>query len=172
MEVVEKVPGPGGLRPVYLAHLAVIDDWPSLLADPDWERTAGDPTRPIALFTTSGDPAGEMAWHDLADYCVQHAAALVCSWGPNTTVLDDAFDMAAVMRHVDNLPTSDPRTTWHDDEPLSEALDFFLGYDLSRTSDYYPSYPTWDRFVLVVGDVHHLAEARRHLVECCTGDTT
>jgi hypothetical protein len=162
--MVNDIAGPGGSRPVYLAYVDAIGDWPSLLDDREWAPTVGDPSRPFALFTASADPAGETAWHDLADYCVQHAVALVCSWGPNTTVLDDAFDMAAVMRHVDNLPTSDPLTTWHDDEPLSEALDFFLGYDLARASPHFPSHETWDRVVLIVGRSELLDEARQHFV--------
>jgi hypothetical protein len=150
-------------RPVFLAHLESIADWPTLLDDQDWRETADDPSRSFGLFTASDDPAGESAWHDFADYCVQRDLALVSAWGPNSTILDDAFDMAAVMREVNGLPTSDPLTTWHDNETMSEALEFFLKLDLWATA--HRPRESWDRIVLVVGGHGLVAETRRNLSE-------
>jgi len=158
------VPGHLGKGPVYLAHLAAAADWPTLLTDPDWQSTAGDPEQPFGLFTASPDPSGQPAWDELADYCVQRRLVLVSSWGENSTLLDDAFDMAAVVREVEGLPTSDPLTTWHDHEPLEQALDFFVRFRGDNTNlDLDEDHPAWQRLVLVVGDAAWFEQAEAYL---------
>lgn len=85
---------------------------------------------------------------------------MVSSWGQNSGWLDDTFDMAGVKRQVEGLATAEPLTSWHDDESLSEAFEFFLslpGNDL-RKDDHEPI--TWERIAVVVGEKRWYDELR------------
>jgi len=77
---------------------------------------------------------------------------------------DAAFDMAAVVREVEGLPTGDPLTTWHDHEPLEQALDFFVRFRGDNTNlDVDEDHPAWQRLVLVVGDAAWFEQAEAYL---------
>jgi hypothetical protein len=128
MELFRDVPSVLGPRPVWLTFLSTAADWRSLVEDDEWDRLIERERRPFGLMTASSDPKRELsAWSDFTDYCVERELMLAASWGANSTVLDDLFDEAAVGRSIRQLPASEPLTTWHDDEPLEEALEFFLG---------------------------------------------
>ncbi|HVV77794.1 MAG TPA: hypothetical protein VHC43_17390 [Mycobacteriales bacterium] len=153
MERLEDVPSSGVPRSLWLAFIPDISQWQRLTEDDDWRRLVEHEQRAFGLFTVSKDPAtsGE-AWLAFADYCVQYELVVVSSWGENSGWLDDTFDMAGVMRKVDGLATAEPLTSWHDDEPLSDAFEFFLslpGNDL-REDDHEPT--AWERIALVVGE--------------------
>ena len=61
----------------------------------------------------------------VANVLIGRGLAWLCTWGPDCEKVHDDFDSAAVL--------ADPEckrgvimTTWHDDEPLSEAIWFFV----------------------------------------------
>ena len=48
-------------------------------------------------------------------------------WGPNSTLWDDSVDWAYIQQSYDETLSADEEfvvTTWHDDEPLEETIDF------------------------------------------------
>ena len=55
---------------------------------------------------------------------IDQGAVYICCWGPGCEYVHDAIDHADLEN--DRPGTSVLMTTWHDDEPLSEALWFFL----------------------------------------------
>ncbi|MDP9822343.1 DUF7684 family protein [Nocardioides massiliensis] len=142
-----------------------IEDWRSVIEDLDWQRLIERRRRPFGLFTVSSDPQPDVeAWSRFADYCVERELMLTCSWGPNSTVLDDVVDFASLGRSIKGLPAAEPLTTWHDNEPLEDALEFFLGMDggdLRVGTDHGGT--DWVRIVLVVGDPDRADEIRRTL---------
>lgn len=170
MECFPDVPSVLGPRPVWLTFLEAASDWRLLLEDEDWDRLIEKENRPFGLLTASPDSKPDItAWSEFADHCVERRAVLVASWGINSTILDDIFDDAAVVRSViHQLPTSEPLTSWHDDEPLKETLDYFLysrGVDMSRADE---PQTDWVRVVLVVGDRSWRDELHRALSTATT----
>ncbi|MEL7185354.1 MAG: hypothetical protein AAFN50_02820 [Pseudomonadota bacterium] len=55
---------------------------------------------------------------------IDQGAVYVCCWGPGCEKLHDAIDHAD--QENDRPGDAVLMTTWHDDEPLSEALWFFI----------------------------------------------
>lgn len=159
MECFRDVPSVIGRRPVWLAFLRSAAEWRHLTEDSDWDRLIERERRPFGLLTVSLDPQAELeAWSEFTDYCVERELRLTASWGENTTLLDDLFDESAVARMVYELPGSMPLTSWHDDEPLEETLEYFLnsdGSDLRRDDDVHVT--DWVRVAIVAND-----EAWRH----------
>ena len=51
---------------------------------------------------------------------------LAAAWGPGTTSWDDAIDDSAIIGQIEGWLPKDLfiLTTWHDDEPLAETVDF------------------------------------------------
>lgn len=153
MESFPDVPSALGPRPVWLTFLNTAADWRSLAADDDWARMIERERRPFGLMTASADPKRELsAWSGFADYCVERELMLVAAWGANSTVLDDLFDEAAVQRSINQLAGSKPLTSWHDDEPLEDAMDYYLGCEGGdlRLDDYRGT--DWVRVVIAVND--------------------
>lgn len=67
----------------------------------------------------------------LAKPLIRQGCAYMCAWGENCDLVDDMFDWAW-MDHIgvfEGARTNDEQTlmtTWHDEEPLDEALWFLL----------------------------------------------
>jgi hypothetical protein len=165
VELFGDVPSVLGPRPVWLAFLNTASEWQGLVKDDDWHLMVERQRRPFGLFTVSSDPRADLAaWSEFSDYCVERELMLAASWGVNSTLLDDLFDEAAVMRSVEQLAGSVPQTSWHDDEPLEEALAFFLGshgVDLRGGGE---GGTEWVRVVIVVGEGTWRDELRSALV--------
>lgn len=164
MECFRDVPSVLGPRPVWLTFLRTAADWRRLVQDDDWDRLVERGRRPFGLMTASPDPKSELpAWSEFTDYCVERELMLAASWGANSSLLDDLFDEAAVGRSIHSLSGSEPFTSWHDDEPLEEALEFFLasrGQNLRRGDD---RETDWVRLVIVVNDERWRDELRAAL---------
>ncbi len=153
MQCFHDVPSRLGPRPVWLAFLSTVSDWRRLVEGEDWDRLIERERRPFGLFTATSDPRHDLsAWSELTDHCVGRELVLTASWGTNTTLLDDLFDEVAVERAVQRRTGSMPLTSWHDDEPLEEAFEFFLtspGTDLRHGDS--PG-TDWVRIAVVVGE--------------------
>lgn len=170
MECFPDVPSVLGPRPVWLTFVNTAANWRSLAEDDDWARMIELERRPFGLLTASADPQRELsAWSDFADYCVERELMLVASWGANSTVLDDLFDEAAVQRSICQLAGSKPLTSWHDDELLEDAMDYYLGSEGAdlRRDDYRGT--DWVRVVVAVNDKRWRDELRAALFAASNG---
>ncbi len=62
----------------------------------------------------------------LAAKAVARGVAVVCSWGPGCSMIEDAFDEAIVDAHPSETDNDVVLTTSHEGESLEEAIEFFL----------------------------------------------
>ena len=62
----------------------------------------------------------------LASKAVAGGVAVVCSWGPGCSMIEDAFDDAIVDAHPNETENDVVLTTSHEGESLEEAIEFFL----------------------------------------------
>lgn len=104
-------------RAVYVAQSDGIEQLPQLISLPC--------TRFLLLLAYAlgrkparlGDALGEL----LDGGCVY-----LCAWGPGCEHVHDAMDDIILERQLEGGPEETIMTTWHDDEPLDEALFFTL----------------------------------------------
>jgi hypothetical protein len=62
----------------------------------------------------------------LATRALARGVAVVCSWGPGCSMIEDAFDDAIVDAHPNETENDVVLTTSHEGESLEEAMEFFL----------------------------------------------
>jgi len=67
----------------------------------------------------------------IATQLLEAGLVYLCAWGPDCEHLHDIFDEAALARDIDGNARREPSddvvmTTWHKDESLKEALQFFV----------------------------------------------
>jgi hypothetical protein len=67
----------------------------------------------------------------IATQLLEAGLVYMCAWGPECERLHDIFDEADVVRGLDGNASAEPSddvvmTTWHKDESLKEALQFFV----------------------------------------------
>ena len=84
----------------------------------------GPRPRFVCLLVWDATAATGQAVDRVAEWLLTAGAVYVCCWGPDCERVHDAVD-AADIRHN---PDCDPvvMTTWHDGEPLAEAVYFAL----------------------------------------------
>ncbi len=78
---------------------------------------------------------GFAAWNIFADLAIKQGLAYFSAWGPDCERLHDMMDEALIERKVDGAPgPTFTMTTWHADESIEDALEFFrdcaLDFDL------------------------------------------
>lgn len=78
----------------------------------------------------------------LATRAVARGVAVVCSWGPGCSMIEDAFDDAIVDAHPNETENDVVLTTSHEGESLEEAIEFFLDVILPA-KDRAPSCRAW-----------------------------
>ena len=98
-------------------------DWRRLAADPAWAATVEEPGDGFALFLAcdATELSAELI-EEFASYCIDRGLFWVSTWGADSERVHDIFDRVDVVQ--------DPQpgivmSTWHDDEPLEEALLLF-----------------------------------------------
>jgi hypothetical protein len=92
---------------------------------------------------------------------VDRGLAYFCAWGSRCSEVHDAIDLCAVNKEQANGPADyQLMTTWHDDEPLDEAL-WFFNMCAIPAGDYVIS--DFERFAVAVGDVGWEREMRGFL---------
>jgi len=97
-------------------------------------RTKADSV-PFVAFTAMDARAVDDA--DLKTFCsalLEHGCAYLCTWGPDCERVHDAMDRCVVDNDPPNSSRGTVMTTWHDQESLEEALDFFLSCTLPDES--------------------------------------
>jgi hypothetical protein len=81
----------------------------------------------------------------------------LCTWGPRCEFVHDLMDELEVIRDLDDPVDGTVLTTWHDKEPVDEALDLAL---MLRPHAYYAE--GWDAIVIAnIGDAADPDELRR-----------
>jgi hypothetical protein len=81
---------------------------------------------PMFVILLAG-PTADTSVDDLystAEFLLEKGAAYVMCWGDGSTRLEDIVDEAATMNAVDGPPTPVIMTTAHENEPLSDTLEF------------------------------------------------
>ena len=79
--------------------------------------------KPYIFFIASEKLALSVAVSEARRW-VDAGVAYMCAWGPASSELDDLFDYATFLPEVGTPLTFTLMTTWHDKEPLEEALWF------------------------------------------------
>jgi hypothetical protein len=77
----------------------------------------------VLLLAADGRGASDHALRDACGRLLQAGARYVCVWGPDASRIHDICDQVALERGL-NKGEAVVMTTWHDDEPLEEAVWF------------------------------------------------
>jgi len=99
-------------RPLYLATVATFGD-----SSDDLEPV---PAPFVAAILADAIDAPADAIAGLARKLLDYGAAYVCAWGDDCARVHDVVDEELLLRPPDPLVM----TTWHEGEPLEEALEF------------------------------------------------
>jgi hypothetical protein len=90
---------------------------------------------------------------------VDHGLTYFCAWGRRCSEVHDAVDLCAVNKEQAIGPADYQLiTTWHDDEPLEEALWFFKMCAIPSEDHVFAGF---DRFVVSVGNPEWADEMKR-----------
>jgi hypothetical protein len=109
---------PATKRQVYLLPMDAITDFPQSFDLPG--------TRFVLLLAGDfDDPSLDLA--GVARRIVDAGCAYFCAWGPACVLIHDEVDDAALAAHPLEDDESVLMTTWHDDEPLADAVVFAVG---------------------------------------------
>jgi hypothetical protein len=110
-----------GPQVVLTAHLKSLEAWQELASDPAWKRI--DEGFALFLAADATDvPVDVIA--AFAGCAIEYGMFWFSSWGPDCERVHDVVDHVDV---GDGIPEDKPivMTTWHNDEPLDEALFLF-----------------------------------------------
>lgn len=112
-----------GERELYVASLPSFGDWRRLLADPVWAAAVEEPRDGFALFVAcdATNLSAELI-EEFATYCIDRGLFWVSTWGADCERVHDTFDRVDIAR-VAQLGIV--MSTWHQDEPLEDALLLF-----------------------------------------------
>jgi hypothetical protein len=77
----------------------------------------------VLLLAADARAVPNQALRDLCGQLLKAGARYVCAWGPDCSRVHDACDLAAMDLGL-NRPAAVIITTWHDQEPLKEAVWF------------------------------------------------
>jgi hypothetical protein len=104
----------------HLFHLGVQDlgDLPSSLSLPSKHFAL------LLAWDARGVP--DQVIREFAQQLIDEGLRYLCAWGPECERVHDLFDQAVVEKDLDASGKSCVMTTWHDKEPLREALWYFL----------------------------------------------
>ena len=107
-----------------------------------------------ALLVADSTRVADEALAGVAQTLLRAGCSYFCAWGPDCSRAHDIFDLQCL--------DADPviMTTWHDNEPLDEALWFFVR--LSYPDDAYFD-TTRTGLAIVVGDAEWTAHVERRL---------
>lgn len=94
----------------------------------------------------------------LSERLVRTGCRYAVCFGPESSSWDDSIDMVSVMDEINGRGTPFVVTTWHDEEPLSDVVEYFAR--LAKFDDWSPP----EYVVLVLGGSGQLeGEVRRAL---------
>jgi hypothetical protein len=121
-------------RVLFAAKLDRLEEWPGEIDEsvPDFGLFLALDARPIS--------DGELL--KLARQALAQGLVFLCAWGPDCERVHDSFDIVRDEGHDDDSDDdSVVMTSWHDDEPLEEALWFaiFTQYPAGKYLDNFRS---------------------------------
>ena len=112
-----------GERELYVASVPSFNEWRCLVSEPAWAAVVEEPGAGFALFLAcDATELNAELIEEFASYCIGRGLFWVSTWGPDCERVHDIFD------RVDIAQDTEPgivMSTWHDDEPLDEALLLF-----------------------------------------------
>ena len=112
-----------GERELYVASVPSLEDWRRLAADPVWAGTVEEPGEGFALFVAcDATTLSAELIEEFASYCLERGLFWVSTWGADCERVHDIFDRVGV---AENPQPGIVMSTWHDDEPLDDALHLF-----------------------------------------------
>ena len=101
----------------------------------------GSPGLPLftLLLAMEGDRYSDAVLSALAESFRRGGLAYLCAWGPGCSRVHDVFDLEFVDEDIRGVEGGDVMTTWHEEEPLAEALwfaiDLAIHEDVTDISD-------------------------------------
>lgn len=97
-----------------------LDAWRRLADDPVWAATVEEGVHGFALFVACDAAmlSAELI-EEFASYCIERGLFWVSTWGADCERVHDTFD------RVQDPQPGIVMSTWHDDEPLGDALHLF-----------------------------------------------
>ncbi len=111
---------------IYVARIASLADWRTLLDDELWcQVVEGPESSGCALFIAGDWRELTNGFDEFADYCINHGVFWVSTWGPGCEEAHDRFDWAD-LEAKDFSTDLVVITTWHADEPLHVAMTLFF----------------------------------------------
>jgi hypothetical protein len=109
----------------------------------DWRVDISDPRLHFVLFLAA-DARGvrDERIAEFAERAISQGAVYLCAWGPGCERVHDVFDAVLEQRSIDGRASFSRErivmTTWHDEEPLDEALYYAL-FNSIPAEDYFDS---------------------------------
>ncbi len=99
--------------------------WAARLQAPwDFEGPPGSGGYALLLVDVDGAVSPDEQ-RELSRRIVETGCRYAVCFGPTSGRWDDSIDMVSVMDGIDGVPRDLVMTSWHDDEPLEETVDFF-----------------------------------------------
>ena len=89
----------------------------------------------VLLLAADGRGVSDQALRECCGHLLKAGARYVCAWGPDCSRVHDACDLAAMELGL-NTDDAVIMTTWHDSEPLQEAI--WFAANAAFPSDSYP----------------------------------
>lgn len=104
-------------------RVSSFDDWRGLAADPVWAATVEERGDGFALFVAcAATTLSAELIEEFASYCIDRGLFWVSTWGADCERLHDIFDRVGLAQ---GAYSGTVMSTWHDDEPLDDALHLF-----------------------------------------------
>ena len=134
------------------------------LPDLIWPATLAIPTKRFRLLVAAN--TSHMSTEALSGFAVgalEHGMVYFCSWGVGCERFHDIVDEVVVyddigpQRFSGSKPDDVIMTTWHDDEPLEEALQFLANFAIP-TEGFQPDSDF--RLVICVGNPQWVEQAK------------
>jgi hypothetical protein len=99
--------------------------------------------------------------HTVAEALLNKGMVYACVWRPDCERVHDTIDQAIIQRNPDETNGNVVMTTWHDKDPISEAVWFFLNCAWPA-DDYVHTCSDW--IAAVIGNPAWEAEVRAKLL--------
>jgi hypothetical protein len=148
--VPRRLPG----RAVYLCRAATIEELP--------RKIKATSQHFVLLLAFDAELLQGEEIERVGERLVEQGLAYFCAWGPDCERVHDLFDAAAESKNEKLAGDDVVMTTWHSDEPLVEALWFFL-HSAFPTKYFEPNCTDW--IIAPIGNPEWEEEIRKKIRE-------
>lgn len=115
----------------------------------------------VLLLAVDGTKVDSALVYSAVKKLLDKGMVYVCVWGPDCERVHDTIDQAIIQQNPDETDTNVVITTWHDKDPISEAVWFFLNCAWPA-DDYVHTCSDW--VAAVIGNPAWEAEVRAKLL--------